>query len=187
MRNKLCFKSYKNHNIQIGLWNHSKYGTVTSHRYLPKASVIEAFAKKNHGKKKKTTNNQSPNVLALVGLKLYKNLENCRPQKDLLSLQNSVHHLATPFYFFFFWVCLSARQKFKRRYTKSPSKNTKKKKNLVHLWQGPLCCSEQDGCRESVKLGAKPSSSATGESNGDVVATRVGCRLFGSVKYFAQK
>lgn len=51
---------------------------MTSHRYLPKASVIEAFAKKPWKKKKK-----SPNVLALVGLKLYKNLGELQASEGL--------------------------------------------------------------------------------------------------------
>lgn len=52
--------------------------------------------KKNGKEKERNRKRNISNVLALVGLKLYKISENCRPQKDLLSLQNSAHHLATP-------------------------------------------------------------------------------------------
>lgn len=90
---------------------------VTSHRYQrlqllkPLHNNMETKKekkkkkKKNEKKKKKKKKKQEKkkrtnisNVLALVGLKLYKILENCRPQKDLLSLQNSVYYLATPLF-----------------------------------------------------------------------------------------
>lgn len=80
----------------------------------------------------------------------------CRPQKDLLRIQNSVHHLATPFSRWPF--CMPKPQGLLYHFTFQKEKKNKKGKekkrkasnqNKTYFtnWQGPLCCSKQDSCR----------------------------------------
>lgn len=107
----------------------------------------------------------------------------------MLSLQNSVHHLATPFFETAFLHARSLR-------VVIPSLLPERKKGGGGGRGEPKQQFISDKVHsavvswtvvESVKLGAKPSSPGTRESNRDVVAMRVGCHLCGSVKSFAQK
>lgn len=108
--------------------------------------------------------------------------EICRPQKDLLRLQNSVHHLATPFLRLPF--CMPKAQELLYQFSFQKGKKKKRKKQATKT----KSISPTDKAHsavanrtavESVQLKAKPRSPGTRESNRGVV--KIQGRMFGTL------